>query len=85
MTESKGGKGHGRCGKGQSKGNKGQGRRGRGQARGNGARPRARHKPATLRSWEALNESAMAEYLEAVREDFAEQLDVLEEALRSEN
>ena len=67
------------------KGNKGQGRRGKSQVKGNRARTGSRHKPGSLKSWEALNESAMAEYLEAVREDFAGQLDVLEEALRSEN
>jgi len=70
---------------------KGQGRAARGQARGKGGRARARsrsqskHRPGILESWEDFNEAAMAEYLEAVTEDFAKQMDALEEALRGEN
>ena len=41
--------------------------------------------PGILETWEDFNEDAMREYLETVAEDFNEQLDSLEEALRGEN
>jgi hypothetical protein len=67
----------------RAKGDKGQGRRAKGPARGKKARARA--KPGILESWENFDKAAMAEYMAAVEEDFAHQLDELEQALRSEN
>jgi hypothetical protein len=63
------------------KGNKRQRRASHGKARAG----RGKLKPGILESWEDFNEAAMAEYLEAVAADFAEQLDLLEESLRCEN
>lgn len=74
MSKARGDKGQQRGSKGQSRGNKSRGRAARGKA-----------KPGVLESWEDFNETAMAEYMQAVAEDLAEQLDALEEALRSEN
>jgi len=67
----------------KQKGNKGQKRRAKGQTRA--ARGKGRVQPGILESWEDFNELAMAEYLEAVAADFAEQLAEFEEALRCEN
>lgn len=66
---------------------KGQGRAARGQARGKKARARGqgKYRPGIVESWEDFNEAAMAEYLEAVTEAFAEELSDMEEAFRGEN
>jgi len=60
---------------------KGQGRRGKGCSRA----ARGKVQPGIIESWEDFNAAAMEEYLAAVAEDFNEQMDSLEEALRCEN
>jgi hypothetical protein len=61
---------------------KGQGRASGRKARGKKTRADA---PGIIESWEDFNQLAMRDYLYAVIEDLAQELDELERALRSEN
>ena len=63
------------------KGNKEQGRRGKARSRA----ARGKVQPGIIDSWEDFNAAAMEEYLAAVAQDFNEQMDSLEDALRCEN
>jgi len=63
-------------------GNTGKPRKDKGKSQGKG---RKASQPGIVQSWEAFSESAMREYLDAVADDLAAQLDELEQALRSSN
>jgi len=90
MNKPKGYKRQRRRGKAQPRGPGARGKpspesQGQGASPAQSPRGKGRAQPGILESWEGFSEAALRDYLEAVAEDFSEQLDALEDALRCEN